>query len=132
MRLYVYTRKKLWTKCRKLWDSKGIWSFWVSNGSISVKLVNENVSMIVIWRSSSLVIHWLQIQLDFISTDMVHVCVLILCLVAFHNFNFLFATLRVILRHLDKAHFHRFFIMLFVPKLHIYCWSHLIILTVRN
>ena len=38
--------KKLWTKCRKLWDAKRILSFWVSNGSIRVKLVNENVSII--------------------------------------------------------------------------------------
>ena len=38
--------KKLWTKCKKLWDAKRILSFWVSNGSIRVKLVNENVSII--------------------------------------------------------------------------------------
>ena len=38
--------KKLWTKCRKLWDAKRILSFWVSNGSIRVKLVNESVSII--------------------------------------------------------------------------------------
>ena len=38
--------KKLWTKCRKLWDSKRILSFWVSNGSIRVKLINESVSII--------------------------------------------------------------------------------------
>ena len=38
--------KKLWTKCKKLWDAKRILSFWVSNGSIRVKLINENVSII--------------------------------------------------------------------------------------
>ena len=38
--------KKLWTKCRKLWDAKRVFSFWVSNGSVRVKLVNENVSII--------------------------------------------------------------------------------------
>ena len=38
--------KRLWTKCRRLWNAKQILSFWGSNGSIRVKLVNENVSMI--------------------------------------------------------------------------------------
>ena len=38
--------KKLWTKCRKLWDAKRILPLCVSNGSIRVKLVNENVSII--------------------------------------------------------------------------------------
>ena len=38
--------KKLWTKCKKLWDAKQILSFWVSNGSIRVQLVDENVSII--------------------------------------------------------------------------------------
>ena len=38
--------KKLWTKCKKLWDANRILSFWVSNGSIRVSLVNKNVSII--------------------------------------------------------------------------------------
>ena len=38
--------KKLWSKCKKLWDAKHILSFWVSNGSIRVKLKNEAVSII--------------------------------------------------------------------------------------
>ena len=38
--------KKLWFKCKKLWDAKHILSFWVSNASIRVKLKNEAVSII--------------------------------------------------------------------------------------
>ena len=38
--------KKLWTKLRKLWDTKRILSFWVSNGSIRITLIKENVSII--------------------------------------------------------------------------------------
>ena len=38
--------KKLWSKCKKLWDAKNILSFWTSNGSIRVKLKNEEVSII--------------------------------------------------------------------------------------
>ena len=33
--------KKLWTKCKKLWDAKRIVSFWVSNGSIKLKLTKR-------------------------------------------------------------------------------------------
>ena len=65
--------------------------FWVSNGSIRVNLVNENVSIMThgwFWG----ICPWWSIdcryQLDFISTDMVNVCVLILSLVAFQNLTF--------------------------------------------
>ena len=39
--------KKLWSKCKKLWDAKHILSFWVSNGLMRVKLKNEAVSIIM-------------------------------------------------------------------------------------
>ena len=75
--------KKSWTKCRKLWNTRRMLSFWVSNGSVGVELVKENVSsshMIVIWRGSLLVIHWLEIPIRFTSTDMFIVFVLIIVL----------------------------------------------------
>ena len=39
--------KKLWSKCKNLWDAKHILLFWVSNGSIRVKLKNESFSSIM-------------------------------------------------------------------------------------
>ena len=37
--------KKLWSKCKKIWYAKHIFSFWVSNDSIKVKLKKEAVSL---------------------------------------------------------------------------------------
>ena len=38
--------KKLWSKCKKLWNAKHILSLWVSNNSIRVNLRNEAVSIV--------------------------------------------------------------------------------------
>ena len=43
--LYTYY-KKLWSKCKELWNAKQILSFWMSIASIRVKLKNEAVSII--------------------------------------------------------------------------------------
>ena len=78
--------KKLWTNCRKLWDPKRILSFWVSNGSIRVNLASENVSIITHdCDLEKVVLVICRYLLDFISTDMVNVCVLIMSLVALQN-----------------------------------------------
>ena len=37
--------KKLWSMCKKIWDTKHIFSFRVSNSSIKVKLKKEAVSL---------------------------------------------------------------------------------------
>ena len=34
--------KRLWRKCRKLWSSKFIHTFWVSNGSIKLKIADND------------------------------------------------------------------------------------------
>ena len=39
--------KIIWRKCKKLWDSKQIWSFWVRNGLIRINSKNKAVSISV-------------------------------------------------------------------------------------
>ena len=34
--------KMLWRKCKKLWSSKFIHTFWVSNGSIQLKIADND------------------------------------------------------------------------------------------
>ena len=38
--------KKLWAKCKQIWDANRILSLWVSNRATRVNLDNENVSII--------------------------------------------------------------------------------------
>ena len=112
--------KKLWTKCRKLWDAKRILSFWVSNESIRVKLVNGNVSIITHdcdWEKLSPG-DLLNVMPTRFYIDRYGSCLCFdIVLGCASKFNFLFVTTKIISHHLDQTHLHRFFIIIIRAKI---------------